>query len=154
MDNVFNYINYLFLNDKRESIYKRIYYDKMFYFTYGMYNIPWNEKTFSNLSWKLMYILNIPIECSVISIVYMKRLVVNGLVITEYNIRNIFTTCILLSYKFIIDKKIPLVLYSTVTTIPIRYLIKMESYIIKTLDYRLFIENVLYFQTLELIKIQ
>tara|TARA_Y100000389_G_C17464064_1_gene524065 strand:- start:2586 stop:2972 length:387 start_codon:yes stop_codon:yes gene_type:complete len=119
----------------------------MFYISYGIHNIPWGEKNFYDLIYKLKYFLKIPSECLVISVIYMKRLVVNGLEITEFNIRNILVTCILLSHKFLIDEIIPIIFYSSVINIPIKYIVKMELYIIKLLNYKLFIDTILYHHT-------
>ena len=152
MDNIFKYIHFLFLKDNQPSIYKRFYYDKMFYLTYGLYNIPWGEKNFSDLIYKLKYYLNIPSECIILSIVYMKRLIVNGLVITEFNIRNIFIVCVLISYKFLIDKTIPILFYSNITNIPVKYLIKIELYIVKLMSYKLFVDEFVYYQLLNIIR--
>lgn len=152
MNNVFNYITFSFLKDKTSSIYKRIYYDKMFFLSYGIHNVPWGERTFCDLIYKLKYFLNIPSECVILAIVYMKRLVVHDLYITEFNIRNIFITCILVSHKFLVDSKLHIISYSSLTTIPVKYLIKMELYIIKLLNYRLFVDEILYFQIFQLIQ--
>ena len=146
MNNVFNYISAIFLKNQDPSIYKRIYYDKMFYLLYGIHNISWGEKTFYDLIYKLKYCLNIPSECIIMSVIYMKRLFINNVEITVYNIRNIFNVCLILSCKFLLDNRISLSLFSKILNIPINYLVKMELYLIKSLDYNLFVYDTHYDQ--------
>ena len=119
----------------------------MFYITYGIHNIPWNNTTFLDLVYKLKYYLDIPSECVIISIIYMKRLSIKKLEITEFNIRNIFIVCISISYKFLIDYSLSFSVYSKITNIPKKYLIKMELYLVKLLEYILFVDYELYEQT-------
>ena len=151
MNNVFNYLNYVFLSSRIGSIYKKIYYDNMFYITYGIHNISWNNKTFFDLIYKLKYYLDIPSECVIISVIYMKRLVIKELEITEFNIRNIFVVCICIAYKFLIDYSLSFNVYSKITSIPIKYLSKMELYLLRILEYKIFVDYELYEQTLFMI---
>ena len=95
----------------------------------------------------LKYYLDVPSECIIMSVIYMKRILTRGLEITEFNIRNIFIVCISMSYKFLIDHSLSFNIYSKVTNIPKKYLIKMELYIVRLLEYTLFIDYDLYEQT-------
>ena len=151
MNNVFDYLNYVFINTRAFSMYKKIYYNNIFYLTYGVHNILWSKETFFDLIYKLKYYLGIPSECIVLSIIYMKRLVIKGLVITELNIRNIFIVCISLAYKFLIDYSICTKIYSTITRIPVKYLLNMEIYIIKMLEHKIFVNLETYNQTYTMI---
>ena len=150
MDEVFCYINYTFLK-QQDLLREKIYYNFLFYVVYETYNINWSKNSVYELIHNLKNYLDIQNECIIVSIIYMERLVVSGFKITHFNLRNTFIICVFISYKFLIDSKISLNIYSKITKLHKKYIKNMELYVLKQLDYKLFIDKCFYEKILYII---